>query len=279
MTAILLSLGACLGWGVADFIAGIKSRRLPPLAVMILANPFGILIVSAIVIEHKVPFPRSPAMLWAVLSGFAGVFALYLLYQGLAVGPMAIVAPISGTGVIIPVLAGLLQGDSLTMMQLLGILTAVVGTFFAAREKKAPESPPRLVRGLNYALTSAIGVGLYFIFMDWASDSNPYWASLVMRTSYGLVLLPIIFLTRTSLKGTRPHLLPIAVMGIIDALAGFSFALASTMGMLSKVSVVSALYPGVTVLLSSIFLRERIQLSQGLGVLLALTGIVLISAS
>lgn len=279
MTAILLSLGACLGWGTADFIAGIKSRQLTPLAVMFIANPFGILVITAIVINRGTPIPSSTTILWAALSGFAGVFALYLLYQGLAIGPMAIVAPISGTGVILPVLFGLFRGDTLTLVQGMGILAAVVGTFFASREKRESASTPRLVRGLNYALTSAIGVGLYFIFMDIASDTDPYWASLVMRVSYGLLLIPIIFLTRTSIKGVRSHILPIGVMGIIDAFAGFSFALASTKGMLSVVSVVSALYPGITVLLSSIFLKERLQAAQMVGVVLALLGIILLSAA
>lgn len=277
MTAILLALGACLGWGTADFIAGVKSRQLKPLAVMLAANPFGILVIAGIVLVQGTPLPNNNALMWAALSGAAGVFALYLLYQGLSIGPMAVVAPISGTGVILPVLFGLLNGDSLTVLQVAGILAAIVGTFFASREKKESRSSTQVVRGLNYALASAIGVGLYFIFMDIASETDPYWASLGMRVSYGLLLVPILLLTRTPLKGVRPHLFPIAAMGIIDALAGFSFALASTLGMLSVVSVISALYPGVTVMLSSIFLKERLQTTQTIGVLLALIGIVLLS--
>ena len=279
MTAILLSLGACLGWGIADFIGGVKSRRIKPLAVMLIANPFGILIIAVIVLVQGTPFPANNSMVWAALSGFAGVFALYLLYQALAIGPMSIVAPISGTGVILPVLFGLLQGDTLSMLQGAGILAAVIGTIFASREKRRQGNSVPVVRGLNYALASAIGVGFYFIFMDIASDTDPYWASLVMRVSYGLLLVPILFLSRTSIKGVRAHILPIGVMGIIDAFAGFSFALASTKGMLSVVSVISALYPGITVLLSSIFLKERLQSIQVVGVALALIGIVLLSAA
>lgn len=277
MTAILLSFVACLGWGTADFIGGIKSRRLPTLAVMLIANLFGILLITAIVFFQGTPLPPISAILWATLSGLAGVFALYLLYQGLSVGPMAIVAPVSGTGVILPVLFGILQGDSLTAIQGLGILAAVIGTFLASREKKESRSPKRVIRGFNYALASAVGVGLYFIFMDIASDTDPYWASLVMRVSYSLVLLPIIFLTQTSFKGARLHVIPIAIMGILDSIAGFSFALASTRGMLSVVSVVSALYPGITVLLSGLFLHERLQRTQILGIIFALIGISLIS--
>ena len=71
----------------------------------------------------------------------------------------------------------------------------------------------------------------------------------------------------------------IMVMGTVDALASVAFALATTMGMLSLVSVVGALYPAITIFLSVLILRERIQKTQIAGVLLAITGVVLISAA
>jgi drug/metabolite transporter (DMT)-like permease len=48
--------------------------------------------------------------------------------------------------------------------------------------------------------------------------------------------------------------------------------------MLSLVSVVGALYPAVTVFLSAIILRERLQKAQTLGVVLAIMGVALISS-
>jgi len=278
LTAIFLSLGACFGWGLADYIGGVKSRQLPALAVMLATTPFALLTIIAIVWVQGRPLPRSPEMIWGALSGVVGVIALYLLYKGLSVGSMSIVAPISGTGVILPIVLGIVQGDDLTFLQFLGILAAVTGTFFAAREAKANGREKGAVTGIKYAVASAFGVGLYFIFMDRASDVDPYWASLLMRISYSLVLLPVVLLTRTPMGNIRPHLPAIGFMGVVDGLAGFAFALATTKGMISVVSVVSALFPGITILLSAIFLRERLQRAQAFGVLLTLLGIALISA-
>jgi drug/metabolite transporter (DMT)-like permease len=277
MIALLLSFFTCLGWGIADFIGGLKSRSLPPLAVMIIANPFGILIIGIIVLWRGKPIQNDPTIIWAFFAGLIGVITLYLLYKGFSVGSIAIVAPISGTGVILPVAVGLIRGETPSIFQLIGILAAVIGTFLAVREKKKKEISNRLVSGIYYAIASAFGVGFYFIFMDAASEIDPYWASLVMRISYGLILLPIVIFTRTSLRGSRSHIFPIAAMGMIDSLAGFSFAVASTIGMLSIVSVISAIYPGVTVLLSVFILKEKIQNSQKLGILMIIFGIALIS--
>ena len=49
MFALSLSLAACVGWGVADFLGGLKSRRLPALAVLFQANLFGMLSIVAVV--------------------------------------------------------------------------------------------------------------------------------------------------------------------------------------------------------------------------------------
>ena len=40
MLAIGLSLAACLGWGVADYLGGIKSRQLSVLSVLMISTFF-----------------------------------------------------------------------------------------------------------------------------------------------------------------------------------------------------------------------------------------------
>ena len=67
-------------------------------------------------------------------------------------------------------------------------------------------------------------------------------------------------------------------MGLGDLGANFMFGLASTRGLVSLVSVLGALYPVVTVLLARLVLAERLRPIQALGVAVALTGVVLISA-
>ena len=50
MPAIGLSLAACLGWGVADYLGGIKSRQLPVLTVLMVSSFFGLVLI----IERRV---------------------------------------------------------------------------------------------------------------------------------------------------------------------------------------------------------------------------------
>ena len=127
MIALSLSLAACVGWGVADFLGGIKSRSIPVLTVMLIANFFGFILILAVVTLRAKALPHDPVLLMAVIGGIAGIVALGLLYRGLAVGSMSIVAPISATGVILPVVAGFFIGDVLSRLQSIGIVLALSG--------------------------------------------------------------------------------------------------------------------------------------------------------
>jgi drug/metabolite transporter (DMT)-like permease len=278
LIALSLSLAACLGWGVADFLGGLKSRQLSVFSVLMLSSFFGLGAILAIVLVRGVAPPDDPALLLAVVGGVAGVTAMFFLYRGFSIGSMAIVAPISATGVILPVVVSLAAGDNPTLLQKLGIAAAIMGTVLASREKNNGGNGSRLSTGVGMAVGSAFAAGIFFVVMDRASEADPYWAAFLMRFSYFIFLSIIFLLKRPAIQAGKAHLPAIIVLGICDALAGFAYALATTRGMLGLVAVVGALYPAVTVLLSMLILHERPQRTQFIGVLLAVGGITFISA-
>jgi len=278
LLALSLSLAACVGWGVADFLGGIKSRQLAVFSVLMISSIFGLGVVLVIVLIRGAAPPDNPALLLAVVGGIAGLAAMFCLYRGLSIGSMAIVAPISATGVILPVIVGLTAGDSPIFVQKLGMAAAIAGAVLASREKNASGNGNRLAAGVGLAIGSAIAAGIFFVVMDQASEADPYWAAFLMRFSYFIFLMIIFLLKKPSVRMKKAHLPAIMVLGVFDSLAGFAFALATTHGMLGLVAVVGGLYPAVTVLLSILILRERPQATQFIGVLLAVGGVVLISA-
>ena len=278
MVALSLSLAACLGWGVADFLGGLKSRQLSVFSVLMVSSFFGLGAILVIVLVRGVAPPGDPALLLAVVGGIAGVAAMFFLYRGLSIGSMAIVAPISATGVILPVIISLAAGDNPSFLQKLGIAAAIIGAVLASREKNDDGNGSRLSTGVGLAIGSAIAAGVFFVVMDQASEADPYWAAFLMRFSYFAFLIIIFLLKRPVVQAGKVHMPAIIVLGICDALAGFAYALATTRGMLGLVAVVGALYPAVTVLLSMLVLGERPRRTQFIGVLLAVGGVTFISA-
>ena len=263
---------------MADFLGGLKSRQLAVFSVLMISSIFGLGAVLAIVLVRGVAPPDNPALLLAVVGGIAGVAAMFCLYRGLSIGSMAIVAPISAAGVILPVIVGLAAGDSPTFLQKLGMAAAIVGAVLASREKNTDGNGNRLAAGAGLAIGSAIAAGIFFVVMDRASEADPYWAAFLMRLSYFIFLVIIFLLKKPSIRIKKAHLPAIIVLGVFDSLAGFAYALATTHGMLGLVAVVGGLYPAVTGILSILILREKPQAIQFIGVLLAIGGVTLISA-
>lgn len=278
MIALSLSLAACFGWGVADFLGGLKSRQLSVFSVLMVSSFFGLGAILVIVLIRGVAPPDNPVLLLAVVGGAAGLAAVFFLYRGFSIGAMAIVAPISATGVILPVIVGLAAGDNPTLLQKLGMAVAITGAVLASREKNDDGNGKRLASGVGLAVGSAIAAGIFFVVMDQASEADPYWAAFLMRSSSFAFLIIIFLLKRPAVHAGRVHMPAIIVLGTCDALAGFAYALATTYGMLGLVAVVGSLYPAVTVLLSMLILRERPQPAQFIGVVLAVGGITCISA-
>jgi drug/metabolite transporter (DMT)-like permease len=275
--ALSLSLVACLGWGIADFIGGLKSRYMPTLTVLILTNVFGLGTLLVIGLFRGTQTPPESILLWGAAGGLVAVAAMVLLYRALAVGSMSIIAPISATGVILPVTVGIILGDELTRLQAVGIVSAIAGAILAGRERSR-QGEVKATAGVWLAVGAALAIGLYFIVIDRASDVDPFWAAVFIRLSYGSILLLLLAALRPPLRVGRPHLPALAASGTLDAVAGLSFALATSLGMLTIVSVVGSLYPAVTVILSTMILKERPHPVQVIGVGLALAGVVLISA-
>ncbi len=75
----------------------------------------------------------------------------------------------------------------------------------------------------------------------------------------------------------RESLVPIILSSVLDTIGNASYALSARMGRLDVAAVLGALYPGATVILAWIFLKENISRIQTVGILLALSAIVMLT--
>jgi uncharacterized membrane protein len=268
-----------MSWGLADFGAGYKSRRLGVLTVLTWVEASGLVIVVGVILATGEPLPDGRTALYAVIAGVAGVTALGAFYRALSLGTMSIVAPISATGVMLPVIVGLATGDTLTVLIGLGIVVTIGGVLLASREEVGElETGGPNRQAIILALAAAVGFGLYFTFADIAADGSVLWLLAAGR----FVALP--FLVTLALRSAQP-IIPagsdrwqLVLIGGADLAATSLYGLATTRGALSVVSVIGSLYPVITVLLARAVLKERLSRTQAAGVALALIGVATVSA-
>jgi len=133
-------------------------------------------------------------------------------------------------------------------------------------------------RAIALALTAAVCMGLVLIGYDATSRYDPLWAMLGGRLSSAVLFTVLFLVLRPHVKVARSALPFIVAVGILDTGANGLFALATTEGYLSLVSVLGSLYPVVTVLLAFAVLRERIAPHQLAGAAATLAGVALIAA-
>jgi drug/metabolite transporter (DMT)-like permease len=278
VAAVVLGLAASVSWGLADFIGGLKSRTVDLLAVLVVSQGLALVLLAvAVAASGKEPPPAS-ALAAAGAAGAAGVAGLAALYRGLAVGAMAVVAPIAALGAALPVTVGIATGDRPGGVQVIGIVLALAGVSLAAREEPREGGGARLAVGVGLAAAAATGIGLFLVGMDAASDDGVLWALFFARVVSVAALVIAALFARPDLPAARPHLAAIGAIGVLDLSANGLFALAATEGLVSVASVCSSLYPVVTIALARSVLSERVRPSQQAGVVLVMAGVVGIAA-
>lgn len=278
MIAPLLALCASASWGFADFLGGLKSRTVPVLAVMAVAQPAGLLSVAIVTAVRGEGPPGDAAILLAIPAALLGTTGIAAFYRGMSIGAISVVAPIAGTGAAIPIVWGVAHGDDVSSLQVGGFVLALAGIVLASLESHPERRTAQLGAGVVWGLVASVTFGAYFVPMHEASNVDWLWASLVFRcASFSLVMLAVLA-ARPRLAAARGQIGALALVGVLDTAGNVFFAAAATQGQVSVVSVLASLYPVVTVVLALGVLRERPAIWQAAGAAAALGGIVLITA-
>lgn len=272
----LLALTSSLLWGAGDFLGGTLSRRLPAVAVVGVSQVLALVVFALVawgVGEVDAGMPAA-GWAWSAAAGVAGLVALVAFYAALASGTMGVVAPLAALGVVVPLAVGLLGGEQPSPVQMAGAGLGVLGGVLASGPELAGGASRRPVL---LALLAGAGFGLVLVFLAKGSEDSPLLTLVGMRTtSVGLLLLVAVAVR--SLGGVQRRDLPLlATIGVLDGGANLTYAIATTIGLLSLVSVLASLYPAVTVVLARLLHHERMTRVQDAGVLVAVLGVALVA--
>ena len=278
---IVFALTAAVLYGSADFLGGAVSRRTHVLSVLVVSAPVGAMVLLAVAMAAGGPVGTA-GLPWAAAAGAAGGAGLILFYAGLAAGPMQVVAPVSAlVSTVLPVGVAIAAGERPGPLVYLGGAVCLVATVLVSSEgigRGRPASRPG-GRGLLLGIAGGLAFGLFFLFLRYAGASGVLWPSAVARITGALVVTgAVAWLGGQAWRSVSPWLLAAAIVsGVLDAAANVCYVAATRDGLFGIAVVLTSLYPGITVLLARVVLRERMRLPQVAGLLLAVAGIALVS--
>jgi uncharacterized membrane protein len=281
MFPAILALTSAATFGAADFLGGLATRRGGTVAVVIISQTAGLVLVAMCLPLLPPATPVWRDALWGVAAGLAGGVGVGLLYYGLATAPMTIVAPVTAIcAVLVPVVVGIGGGDSLSLLTSIGILLACAAIVLVG-QGAMPEATLALpagsvVRGLQIAIPSGLVVGLFLVALQRTPPSAGLWPLVVARIVSISLFGAAAFATRQRVLMSRGATATAIAGGTLDMLANILYLVAVRQGQLSVIATLASLYPASTVLLARIVLRERLTFSQTIGVGGALAAIALI---
>lgn len=278
--AVVLGLCAALSFGTGDFLGGFSAKRASSVTVVFVSQLAGLALAVVLAIAFGADLVTGRDLLLGAGVGTVGLTGLVLLYRGLAVGRMSVIAPITAVGsAVLPVVWGLATGERPGTAALAGVAVALAAVVLVARVPHGHEAGPADRRvELALAVGAGIAFGAGLVLLDATGDGVGMWPLVSARATSVAVLG-----AGARLAGRLPAPPREAVPGIVAAgtldMAANAFYLAGTRtGYVSLVAVLGSLYPAATVVLARVVLAERLTRHQLAGLVLAAAGAALIAA-
>lgn len=271
--------------GCGDFLAGVGGRRSghsgSAIAIAWIASLIGAVVAGVYVLIFVPNAFSLDDLLWTLAAILFFSLARPLLYLGMERGPMAIFAPVIGVvGLVVPAVVGPLTGQSLTGLELLGVLLAVPAVVLVVAEGKFPSTDsvrhsPAL--GLGVVTGALIGAtSLCFAQIDPDAGAMP--AFLVQAGA--VILIPVAAKALRPMAPLRADVLRFGLLvGFVDAGAIIGSVIAYQRGNVAVVAAIIGFAPVVTITLAWRVFGEKVWRWQWVGAGLATVSILLFAAA
>lgn len=285
--AILGGLGAMIGWGTTDFFAKKTVDKIGDASALFWMQFIGIfplLLIFPFQFDiSDLTFPNILLMaFWAVIDG-----AGYLLFfNALEKGKVSIISPIVASYAAFSVIVSAIAfGETITPQTLFFLALIFVGIILTSLDfqqlKKDVADRDNLMRGVPQAAIAVVFFAFWFPFWDDFVSKGNSWLTLLIGLRIFITLSVFLFTKykSISLKVKDSKILKwLIYMGVLDV--GAYLALTWGYGESSYTSVVSMLsaaFSVPTLILARVFLKERLKITQWIGVVTIIGSLVLIA--
>lgn len=278
MLSIINGMLSALSWGAGDFAGGLATRKLGAYRAVFYGDLLGLLGLLIVNAFYREVIPSTSSLMLAGLAGMCGSVGLMILYYSMAHGQMSIAAPVSALfAAALPILVGAFIQGLPTFVHFIGFGLALLAVWLISQGDLANRLHVDRFSDLRLPLLAGLGFGSYFIIMHYATNgiSSTVWPMIASRFAATLMLLALVLVRREPFSVQRDAWGVVLVNAILDVGGNLFYLLALQSGRLDISAILSSLYPGATVLLAWIFLKERITRTQWTGILTALLAIAL----
>jgi drug/metabolite transporter (DMT)-like permease len=221
--------------------------------------------------------------IWAIalIAGAFHVLGLVCTYRAFEIGTLSFVSPIASSFAIVTALLFVVSGSAPAPLALAGTVLLVAGVAVVSRS--TAHDGGVTLRGVPEAIFSAVAFGVMFWLIDSyvrgpLGDVVPLILLKVMATSYAGIYASRAKKEEASIALFSPKTLALGlVAALLDTAAWIAFLLGCKAENGAVVTAMASLFSAITVLLAWIFLRERLNRAQWVGVAVILFGVLIVS--
>ena len=279
MTAILCGLGAAVCWAATMLTGTRASRSIGPTATLAWVMLTGLVIVGPVALAQGVPRGLdTESGTWLLIAGAGNVAGLLLVYAGVRIGKVGVVAPITSTEGAVAALIAVLAGETLGAWTGLALGLVVVGVVLSSRPASEPgvdHGDPRAVL-FGIAAACAFGASLYATGRA-SADLSIAWAVLPPRL-LGVVFVTIPLVVARRLRLTREAAPFVIAAGIAEVVGFVSYAIGARHG-IAVTAVLASQFAAIAAIAARLLWGERIGRTATAGMAVIAVGVALVSAA
>ena len=272
---------AMLGFGVQNYFNAIASRRLGGFRTSFW---FQLLLLAMLLVMGIFLFTSSAIdttlLVLIVFAALMSAMAVVSFNIGLQVGSIPVVATVSSAwGAVSALLGFIFLSEVITGFQFFCIGLIVIGTLFVSSSKKPGAlRRPRKDSGMEYALLAALGWGVYFFLLRFLVTILGWFSAALLTILPGIfIMLAYSRVAKVDLSIKKSSLPILALIAVIDLVAFLSYNIGVSYSFAAIVAPISAAAPVVTITLAVIFMNEKLANHQKEGILLVITGLILLA--
>jgi uncharacterized membrane protein len=281
---VIFGLFAAAGWGTADYLAALAGRRMGSLATVVVGQSLCAVFLTAVLLGSGTSVGPLHSLLGPLaLNGVFTAAAYTTHYRALELGPVAVVSPIGASFAVVGiVLAMIFLHERPTGVELLGAAVTVVGVVLVSTDLRALRAGIREhAPGLWWGVASAVGFGVAAFLLGYVSKRAGWVAGLWgSRMAQMICLVPLAAARPKDVariaKASAVAIGLALATGAADIVGVTAFSAGAEHGQLSIVLAASAVFPLIAVVLSFVFLRERLVTNQYAGIGLVVVGLLLL---
>jgi drug/metabolite transporter (DMT)-like permease len=285
LTSVVAGLGAMLGWGTGDFFASKASRKIGNFRAFFWMQLVGLIIISVLCLVTPVNFSITPVnALLTVIAGVVFAVGYLFLYKGFEVGNVSVVSVTTNFWAVFTLLAGVLVfGEEFKGLQLPIILAILIGIILlSVNFEDFKKGKVSVLAGAKEGFMTALLHGAILWPLNDYLLQTTHWLflNLILKFVAIVFILGMSLVGRKQIKlvGDENRTVPVIVLiGVLDVVAFLSFTLGINYGLTIIVAPIAAALSLVTVTLAVIFWKEKLKLNQILGILIVISGIILLS--